>query len=192
MTMPIMPTCSCGETAPHVIARRRTSDDIAVEIWHDGAITGRLGRALPGVPIARPRTTKAVDRAHRVAQILTDEVSLYDLAEVPRLYECARRVVANGGGRRELLAAYAPIGLNWEIYQTDRDGKPTVRVARLDEIRLAVWHECSVYTLFEIRRTGFPGCAHMEDVLFPTGLKFTTQTALRDYLSTVQRSTVAP
>ena len=74
-----------------------------------------------------------------------------------------------------MLAAFAPIDLHWETYQADRDGKPTVRVARLEDLRLAVWHECGVYSLFEIRLTGFPGCAHMEDVLFANGFKFATQ-----------------
>jgi hypothetical protein len=37
--------CSCGETAPHVIARRETADGIAIQIWHDGAVTGRHGLA---------------------------------------------------------------------------------------------------------------------------------------------------
>lgn len=186
MTTNALLTCPCGETAAHVIARRETADGIAVQIWHDGAVTGRHGRALPGVPVARPRTPGAVERERGAARLLADEVSLYDLAEVPRLYECARRVAAKGGGRRELIAAFAPIDLTWETYQVDRDGKPTVRVAQLDDIRLAVWHECGVYTLFEIRRRGFPGCAHMEDVIFPTGFKFATQTALRAHLSTVR------
>jgi len=188
MTNTTTATCSCGETAPHVIARRETADGIAVQIWHDGAVTGRHGRALPGIPVARPRTAEAIERERSAARLLADEISLYDLAEVPRLYECARRVAAKGGGRRDLLASFAPIDLAWETYQTDRDGKPTVRVACLEEIRLAVWHECGVYILFEIQRRGFPGCAHMEDVLIPTGFKFATQTALRAHLATLERS----
>lgn len=184
-------TCSCGGSAPHVIAKRETSDGIAVQIWHDGAVTGRYGRALPGVTVVRPRTDEAVERERRAALLLADEVSLYDLAELPRLYACARRAIAKGGGRREMLAAFAPIDLNWETYQTDRDGKPTVRVARLDALRLAVWHESGIYALHSIERRGFPGCSHMEDVLFPTGFRFTTQAALRDHLSTMRCSEAA-
>lgn len=76
--------CSCGETTAHVIARRETADGIAVQIWHDGAVTGRYGRALPGIPVARPRTAEAIERERGAARLLADEVSLYNFAELPR------------------------------------------------------------------------------------------------------------
>lgn len=89
--------CSCGDSTPHVIARRETLDGVRVEIWHDGAITGRIGRALPGVPIARPRTDQSLMLARKTAALFSGEVELYDVAELPRLYDCARRVAARGG-----------------------------------------------------------------------------------------------
>src|SRR5512139_3438245 len=183
-------TCSCGETSNHVIAKRSTADGIAVQIWHDGMVTGRFGHGLPGVPIVRPRTAEAVERERRAASLFADEVILYDLAEVPRLYDCARRIAAKGGGRREFLAAFAAkdapaVNFVWETYQTDRDGRPTVRVARLDRIRwpgYAVWHESGVYKLFAITRSGYPGCSHMEEVLEATGFEFKTQRDLCRHL----------
>jgi hypothetical protein len=170
--------CSCGERGAHVVARRETADGIAVQIWHDGAVTGRYGRALPGVPVARPRTTDAIERERAASNLIADEISLFGLSELPRLYACARRVAANGGGRSEMLAALSPVEIEWETYQAGRDGKPIVRVARFDDLRLAVWHECGTYTVHAIVRSGFPGCAHIEDVLHPTGFSFSTQAAL--------------
>ena len=42
--------CTCGTTDTHEIARRQTADGIGVVLWSDGAITGRLGVALHGIP----------------------------------------------------------------------------------------------------------------------------------------------
>jgi hypothetical protein len=85
--------CTCGNSAPHVIARRATSDGVTVEIWHDGAITGRLGRAIPGVPIARPRTPAGLERAKETARLVADAVALYDVSELPELVQRARKSV---------------------------------------------------------------------------------------------------
>jgi hypothetical protein len=143
--------CTCGDTEPHVIARRTTADGIAVEVWHDGAITGRCGRAraLPGVPIARPRTAEAFHLARRAASLLAGEVCLYDLAELPRLYAGLPGHVRAEFARPESRT----LAFSWVTYATDATGTPTVRVARLDRIRwpgLAVWHERGRYELMSI------------------------------------------
>lgn len=89
--------CTCGNSEPHVIARRTTSDGVAVEIWHDGAITGRLGRAIPGVPIARPRTLKSIEISRTAANFVASTVELHEVTELPRLVARARKVSARGG-----------------------------------------------------------------------------------------------
>lgn len=98
-TKPTVYSCSCGQTESHVIARRNTADDVAVEIWHDGCVTGRFGRALPGVPCVRPRTQEAVEREIVAARLFSDKVSLYNLAELPALYTECRRVARNSLNR---------------------------------------------------------------------------------------------
>lgn len=76
--------CSCGETSPHVVAKRVTADGIGVEIWHDGAVTGRIGQALHGVPIARPRTAESLAVSLAAGWLLAGEVEIYNIDEVPR------------------------------------------------------------------------------------------------------------
>ena len=96
--------CSCGDGAPHVVARRCTIDGIPVEIWHDGAITGRMGRAIPGVPVARPRSTRGTNLARSAAALVSGQVEICTLAEVPRLVDVARRVARRGGTPGDLRA----------------------------------------------------------------------------------------
>jgi hypothetical protein len=185
--------CSCGERAPHVIARQTTADGIAVEIWHDGAITGRSGLALPGVPVSRPRTADAFERERHAASLFSGEVSIYMLAELPRLHACARRVAARGGLPGDLRAAFAAqdamkLRLVWAIYATDRDWTPTVRVARLDRMRwpgLVVWHERGRYDLLSLRR-GIALASRSREALETTGLSFGSQRELRAHLFSVQ------
>jgi hypothetical protein len=192
-----LPGCSCGETLPHVIARRTTADGVSVEVWHDGAVTGRSGNALPGVPVARPRTASGLDLARRTATLFADEVSLYDVAELPRLYACARRLAERGGSPGHVRAVPSAedvpaLRLAWVTYQADRDDRPVVRVARLDRARwpgLAVWHERGKYELMALTWRAAPG-ARSEEVLEPTGFSFGSQRALRDHLFNVQGSAV--
>jgi hypothetical protein len=186
--------CTCGEFAPHIIARRKTADDIAVEFWHDGAITGRMGFKLPGVPVVRPRTDAAVSAARAVASLVAGQVELHELAELPRLVDCARRVAARGGSPGDLRAAFAATGersltLTWDIYATDRTGKPTVRVAKLDRIRwpgLVVWHERGRYELLALRNGTALG-AHNREALHTTGFSFESQRALFAHLFSLIR-----
>jgi hypothetical protein len=188
MDIPMTNQC-CGERDPHVVARRQTADGMPIEIWHDGAITGRLGRAIPGVPVARPRSSRGVELARAAASLVAGDVEIRTLAEVPRLVAYARRVAARGGTpgdlRQAFFAADRPIlTLAWEVYAADRDGAPTVRVARLDRIRwpgLVVWHERGRYELLALRR----GCAvgaRSREALEDTGFSFSSQRALVDHL----------
>lgn len=181
-------SCTCGNDQPHIVARRRTADDVAVEIWHDGAITGRAGRALPNVPIARPRTEAGRLVAVAAASLVAGEIELYEVTEVPRLVACAKRVAARNGLPGDLRAAFAKespvLRLVWQVYATDRDGTPTVRVAKLDRIRwpgLVVWHECGRYELL-VEQCGMSVNARSRSALVPTGFSFNSQHELREHL----------
>lgn len=188
-----MDICSCGESAPHVIARRSTADGIGVEIWHDGAVTGRLGRALPGVAICRPRSVKALESARLASSLISDDISMYDCAELPRIYDTARKVAARNGSRRDLTEALAngerpTVRFVWVTHATDSTGVVTCRVARLDRIRwpgLAVWHEGGRYLLMACVHHCAPGVRSGE-VLVPTGFSFGSQRELTDHLFTGQ------
>jgi len=58
--------CTCGDRAEHIIARRRTADGHDLHLHAGGALTGAVGYALPGVPVARPRTLDALRPASRL------------------------------------------------------------------------------------------------------------------------------
>lgn len=190
--------CSCGADKPHVIASRRTADGTQVEVWDDGAVTGGYGMALPGVPVVRPRTDDARREALAAAWMLAGDVALYDLAEVPALYATARKVAQAGGGAAEFHAALrdaqetparAPaLRLQWQTYETDATGRPTVRVAILDRMRwpgLAVWHERGRYLLMNVEYIA--NQRRSEPVLVPTGFTFRSQQELATHLYTHQK-----
>ena len=190
--------CSCGASTPHVIASRRTADGTQVEVWDDGAVTGGYGMALPGVPVVRPRTDDARREALAAAWMLAGDVALYDLAEVPALYATARKVAQAGGGVAEFHAALrdaqetparAPaLRLQWQTYETDATGRPTVRVAILDRMRwpgLAVWHERGRYLLMNVEYIA--NQRRSEPVLVPTGFTFRSQQELATHLYTHQK-----
>jgi hypothetical protein len=193
--------CSCGEPDPHVVARRVTEDGVFVEIWSDGAITGRAGSRLPGLRITRARSAPAHERARRAAWLVGDEVCLYGIAELPRLVLAARRVAARGGTPAEVRRAYAAmceprLVLTWNVYQADRDGRPVVRVAKLDRMRwpgMVIWHEAGRYEIMLERRGSSPSGHRLPDpVLESTGLAFRSQRALRAYLfAELERSRAA-
>lgn len=67
-------TCSCGDPQPHVIAKRRTTNDIDLAFWNDGQLTGRLGHYLLQIG------SKRLPRAS--IDLLLNEASLLSLDEV--------------------------------------------------------------------------------------------------------------
>lgn len=194
-------TCTCGNADPHRIAWRRTADGAHVELWHDGALTGAAGFALPGVPIARPRTSEAREAALAAGWLVVGELArstedpaaaLYDAAELPTLYTAARRLVARDirATPGELRAAFAEaeeralvarFPVRWEYVA------PDCRVGHLPRIRwpgLAVWHERGVYEVM-IERRGGSG-VHTSTALHPTGFRFTTLRELVRHLTAEQ------
>ena len=204
------PRCSCGDAHPnHITASATLADGTRVVLLHGGALVGRTGHALPGVPVARPQTREAWERDLRAGSLALGEAPLYDLAELPALYRAARDAVAqNGVGALpgDVRAAHAAaaqraerpaLKLAWQTYEADAYGRPTVRVAVLDRMRwpgLAVWHEKGRYELMgfvqpDARARGAGN--RQPEVLTRTGFSFRTLRELADHLFTVQGTAVA-
>lgn len=179
--------CTCGDAASHVVARRLTADGVAVCLWDDGAVTGRLGYAIDGVPIVRPRGAEGRARALRAGRLLMGEVVIHDASEVGALYAACRWVAERGGlpgDVRRRLADQQRVTLRpvWTVLSADRNGRPTLRVWRLPRLRwpgMAVWDACTSgrggrYELaYEIQRSG---------TYESSGLRFATLAALAAHL----------
>lgn len=156
-------TCSCGETKPHVIARREAADGVHVLLWDNGAVTGALGYKLPGVVMRNPRTPRSIELARRAGWLLLGEVCLWSVDELPRLQRACESIARKGGLPGEVRArmrdespSLRPV---WETISSDRDGRTTERVWRLPRMLLpgvAVFHRrhgrYAVY--YEIGRSG--------------------------------------
>lgn len=178
-------TCSCGNTKPHHVAQRLTADGIAVVLWCDGAVTGRMGYGLPGVTVVRPSSEAKLAAARAAGWLLMGEVALYNLSEVRALYAACRWAAERGEGpgavRARLEAVSRPtIAPTWEVVRADRDGNPTERVWRLPRIRwpgLAVFDMCSSAERYELMRVAGNG-----ETCFRTGFKFSTLVALAAHL----------
>ncbi len=149
--------CTCGESAPHIVARRETADGHAICLWNDGAFTwGALGRIVNGCAL-RPT---AADVAAR--WLAAGEACLWDASDVPRLIRTARRLARNDPGALpgDLRTAMAPRGLQpfWIVLSAHADGSPEVSVWRLPRLLgtgLAVWRERGRYRVMrEIQRSG--------------------------------------
>lgn len=180
--------CSCGHRRPHVIVERATADGAYLNLWSDGAVTGRAGYGFHGVPVARPRTFEAVRLALAAGHLFVGEAALYDADEIPALYAAARRLTARSTDARpgDLRAAMADldaprIPIRWEVLDTDNRGDTTCRVGYLPRIRwagVAVWHERGRYEVMH-QRAGAMGRA----ALFGTGITFASQRELFRYLA---------
>lgn len=84
-----MRACSCGDHAPHRIARRTTADGILIVVWSDGWLTDRMGLRL-----AKLRVKYDFDRDSLWA--LAGLIGFFDLAELRPLvleWKRARRQV---------------------------------------------------------------------------------------------------
>lgn len=179
--------CTCGEPESHVIAKRRTADNIAVLLWSDGAVTGRFGD-LPDVTRVRPRTREATNAALRAGWLLMGEVEIHNLSEVPALYGACRWTAERDGlpgtVRARLTEMRRPsLTPVWTVEMTDRDGKPTSRYWRLPRLvspGTVLWDHVSVGAAggrYEIHRI-IPG-THGETCM-PSGILFST---IRDAIS---------
>lgn len=126
-----------------IIARGKTYDDKVVLLWSDGSLTWALGSAIKGSPNAR--TAAGIKEAVTAGWLVMGEVSIFNADEITRLIEAARKVARKGGSPGDVRAAFAkqaPLKPHWTTLETDRDGKPTIRVWRLPRIShpgMAVW-----------------------------------------------------
>lgn len=180
-------TCTCGDSESHTIARRITADGYHVLLHDQGGITGLMGFTIRGVPFACPRSPDGVALALRAGWLFLGEVCLYELAELPALYAAARKVAARHGLPGDLRAEMARereprILLQWQVMHADRDGRPTVRVARLPRLRWPgtyVWHESGRY---EVMRQLSASRGQADVALATTGASFATQRDLFAWL----------
>lgn len=86
--------CSCGETKAHEVMRRTTADGYTLSIWNDGAITHRrMGAYVRG--LGAPRSQYGERTRARAVFAVADNLSLFDLAEVPRLVKIAESTFAD-------------------------------------------------------------------------------------------------
>lgn len=176
--------CPCGDPHPHQIARRATADGKHVLAWSDGQMTWALGCAIKGSP--RPRNADQQRRALAAAQLVLDDVCLFDAAEVPALIKAARQSADRGRGRagmwerlrgpkRGTVAGLVP---QWTVRHTDRDGRPTLRVWTLPRLAypgLVVWHERGLYQVMREAPRG-------SGTLFDTGFRARTLRELGELL----------
>lgn len=174
--------CTCGEPHPHRVASRRSASGTIVELWSDGPITGALGIGLRGVPISRPKTTRAGERNLRAGWLFLGEVELFEDGELRGLYAACRWAAERDGlpaTVRTRLADLAKPSLRptWHVLHVDRDGRPTCRfwvLPRLGWPDLAIWHERGRYDLMRrMKAVRLPGAGVVSDSTYePTGFSW--------------------
>ncbi len=130
--------CSCGDRSTHVVARRRTADDVGIALWSDATITHYFGHAIKGLPARKPAT----DAQARIsaAWLFAGEVGMFDLDECALLYKAALTVARRGGDPGDVRAEFArltepKIRFAWVTTEADRDGRWVEQMARLDRMR---------------------------------------------------------
>lgn len=183
-------SCACGETSAHEVSNRKTADGTGVVLWSDGAVTGRMGLKLPGVPMVRPRTETGASVALAAGWLLMGEIGLYDLDEVPGLYGACRWAATRNGTPGDVRARAnrrPPLRPSWVVVQADRDGTPTERVWRLPRLLwpgLVVWDHVhrgarrgGRYEVFSVDR---------DNVCMTTGCAFDRLSELAAHLETIR------
>ncbi len=66
--------CSCGESAPHEVARRTTFDGQTVCLWSDGTLTAIMGLYVAGIGRKRLPMERLWEIANEAALMTMDEV----------------------------------------------------------------------------------------------------------------------
>ena len=174
-----------------IIARRRTADNIGIALWGDGSLTYWDGRAIKGS--AHPRTDEQRRQALAAGWRVIGEAELYDADELPRLIAAARK----GGLPSEVRGEFArserketQLKPSWEVYETERDGTPTIRVWKLPRLLyggLVVFDYCGKrnssggrYVL--MRELGRGGRKRAPDTVESTGFRFNDLGSLSEHL----------
>lgn len=194
--------CTCGDPNPHRIARRETFDGARVVLWDNGAVTSDSpgGFAIPGVPIARPRTPEARELALTAGWLFMGECEIFERDELPALYAACRFVADRGGLPGDVRARVrqmqrAKISPVWTVTATDRDGRPTAREWRLPRLRwpgLAVIDRMSgdryeVVSVERVTALGRDGHVVTDEIGATTGIRFATLDALAEHLHSIPR-----
>lgn len=86
-----MYVCSCGETAPHVIARRTTEDGTVICFWSDGTPTFALGKFIPKCGVAREEWAQSANR--EASRALMEHIPMLSTSEVGPAYLRLRKEV---------------------------------------------------------------------------------------------------
>lgn len=172
---------------PEVIARRKTADDKAVSLWNDGSLTWGAWNVIKGSPNAR--TDAQIREALAAGWLVMGEIELYDAEDVPRLIEVTRKVARQGGDSGDVqreFAKVAPLKPHWQVQETDRTGRHTVRVWRLPRLShpgVVIWdevrgsHGARYRVMTEIMERG-----RRSGTLADTGVRFNDLTSLSKYL----------
>lgn len=185
------------EASEEVISKGKTADGVGVTLWSDGAVTGRMGYALKGVPIVRPKTQAKRDAAIRAGFMLMSDLTLYDASELGAAYKAYRWAADRNKNHGQARARFSDGGKKpkgkvsglkpkWTVLSADRDGKSTERVWRLPRIRwpgLVVLDHHSKghggrerYELMSIDRT---------ELMTPTGFSFKNLSDLEKHLQSL-------
>lgn len=180
-----------------ILARGKTYDDKAILLWCDGSLTWALGNVIKGSPNAR--TAAAIEEALTAGWLVMGEISIRNADEITRLIEAARKVVhraitrktqALPGDVRAELFKGAPLKPHWTTIETDRDGKPTIRVWRLSRIShpgIAIWDTLrnanrGRYEVMAEMRAGGLGQRSGGGTYATTGVRFHDLERLSQYL----------
>lgn len=172
-------TCSCGSSTTHIVMSRRTYDNIIVELDSTGAVTGCLGYGLKGVPVVRPKTPEAVQKALTAGRLFLGEVCLYNQDDLGPLYAACRWAAERDGlpgtVRDRLKAQKTPnYRPSWTVVEMNRDGAAKERYWRLPRLLMAgtvIWDFMNRQDRYEIMYTiqGSNG-----ETVAPSGIKFAT------------------
>lgn len=182
--------CSCGESANHIVARRRTADDSGIAVWCDGAITLTFGHGVKGLPVRAPKSVEQTALRRRAADLFAGDVCLYALDECATLYRAALAVAKRGGMPGDVRAECArlaepKIRFAWATLEADNRGDWVVQCTRLDRFRwpgVAIWRTRSCYEVMHEYR-GSRG-----ETYSTTGVTFSNQRALVEHLFSIART----
>jgi hypothetical protein len=180
-----------------ILARRKTYDDKVVLLWSDGSLTWALGNVIKGSPNAR--TADGIKEALAAGWLVMGEISIVMSSEVPRLIESARKAVRRARARAtyaipgDVRAEFfkdAPLKPHWITLETDRDGKPTIRVWRLPRMThpgMAIWDTLRQanrgrYEVMTEKRAGGLGQRSSDGTYATTGVRFHDLDKLSKYL----------